>query len=81
MGKDGRPCVLTVVHRKTRKVRILKLPAKQAAQVTKALIKEVGAGRMEMKSLTLDNGAELHGFGELEKKLGIQVYLVQPYHS
>lgn len=81
MGKDGRHCVLTLVDRKTRKVRILKLPTRQAAQVNKALIREVGAGRVEMKSLTLDNGTEFHGFRELEAKLGIGVYFAQPYHS
>ena len=81
MGKDGRHCVLTLVDRKTRRTRILKLPARQAAQVNKVLIREVRAGRVKMKSLTLDNGTEFHGFKELEQKLGIKVYFAQPYHS
>jgi len=81
MGKDGRHCLLTLVDRMTRRVRILKLPARQAAEVNKALIREMRAGRMKMKSLTLDNGTEFHGFKELEAKLGIKVYFAQPYHS
>lgn len=81
MGKDGRHCLLTLVDRMTRKVRILKLPARQAAEVNKALIREVRAGRLEMKTLTLDNGTEFHGFKELEDKLAIKVYFAQPYHS
>lgn len=81
MGKDGRHCLLTLVDRKMRRVRIVKLPARQAAQVNKALIREVGVGRLKMKSLTLDNGTEFHGFKELEQKLGIKVYFAQPYHS
>ena len=81
MGSDGRHCLLTLVDRKTRKVRIIKLPARQASEVNKALIKEFKAGRLKMKSLTLDNGTEFHGFKELEEKLGIQVYFAQPYHS
>ncbi len=81
MGRDGRHCLLTLVDRMTRKTRILKLPARQAAEVNKALIREVRSGRLKMKSLTLDNGTEFHGFKELEAKLGIQVYFAQPYHS
>ena len=81
MGKDGRHCLLTLVDRMTRKTRILKLPARQAAEVNKALIREVRSGRLKLKSLTLDNGTEFHGFKELEAKLGIEVYFAQPYHS
>lgn len=81
MGKDGRHCLLTLVDRKTRQARILKLPARQSAEVNKALIREVRAGRLTIKSLTLDNGTEFHGFKELEEKLGIEVYFAQPYHS
>ena len=81
MGRDGRHCLLTLVDRKTRKLRIVKLPARQAGEVNKALIREVKSGRLKMKSLTLDNGTEFHGFKELETELGIEVYFAQPYHS
>lgn len=81
MGRDGRHCLLTLVDRMTRRTRIVKLPARQAAEVNKALIREVRAGRLKMKSLTLDNGTEFHGFKELEAQLGIKVYFAQPYHS
>ena len=81
MGKDGRHCLLTLVERKTRRTRIIKLEARQVTEVNKALIREVKAGRLKMKSLTLDNGTEFHGFKELEAKLGIKVYFAQPYHS
>jgi IS30 family transposase len=81
MGRDGRNCVLTLVDRMTRRTRILKLPARQAAEVNKALIREVRSGRLQMKSLTLDNGTEFHGFKELQDKLGIKIYFAQPYHS
>ncbi|MDP2004149.1 MAG: IS30 family transposase, partial [Rubrivivax sp.] len=81
MGSDGRHCLLTLVDRKTRKLRMVKLPARQSSEVNKALIREVKAGRVKLKSLTLDNGTEFHGFRELEEKLGIRVYFAQPYHS
>ena len=61
MGKDGRHCVLTLVDRKTRKVRILKLRARQAALVNKALIREVGAGRVETATPSVIPKAPSHG--------------------
>lgn len=81
MGKDGRHCLLTLVERMTRWVRIIKLPARQAAEVNKALAREIRRGVLKMKSLTLDNGTEFHGFQQLQDGLGIDVYFAQPYHS
>ena len=51
MGRDGRHCLLTLVDRKTRKLRIIKLRARQASEVNKALIREVREGRVKLKSL------------------------------
>jgi transposase, IS30 family len=81
MGKDGRHCLLTLVERKTRWVRIIKLPARQAVEVNKALAREIRRGVLKMKSLTLDNGTEFHGFQQLQDELGMKVYFAQPYHS
>ena len=81
MGKDGRHCLLTLVERMTRWVRIIKLPARQAVEVNKALAREIRRGVLKMKSLTLDNGTEFHGFRQMQDELGIEVYFAQPYHS
>jgi IS30 family transposase len=81
MGKDGRHCLLTLVERMTRWTRIIKLPARQAIEVNKALDREMRRGVLKIKSLTLDNGTEFHGFKQMEEQLGIKVYFAQPYHS
>jgi IS30 family transposase len=81
MGKDGRHCLLTLVERMTRWVRIIKLPARQAVEVNKALAREIRRGVLKMKSLTLDNGTEFHGFQQLKDEFGVDVYFAQPYHS
>jgi transposase, IS30 family len=81
MGKDGRHCLLTLVERMTRWTRIVKLPARQAQEVNKALAREICSGRLKMKSLTLDNGTEFHGFKQMKAELGIEVYFAEPYHS
>jgi IS30 family transposase len=82
MGRDGRHCILTLVERKTLKVRIRKLAARQAAEVNKVLHQELGSkGELVIKSLTLDNGTEFHGYAELERRHGTKFYFARPYHS
>lgn len=82
MGRDGRHCVLTLVERKTRRVRIIKLRARQVSEVNRALSRELGAGgRLVIKSLTFDNGTEFHGYAELHKRYGTSFYFAAPYHS
>ena len=82
MGRDGRHCILTLVERKTLKVRIRKLPARQVAEVNKVLHEELGRqGDLLIKSVTLDNGTEFHGYAELERAHGTKFYFARPYHS
>ena len=82
MGRDGRHCVLTLVDRKTRLVRIVKLAARKVVEVNRALAREFGRrGKLGIKSLTLDNGTEFHGFAELQQRFGKDIYFAAPYHS
>jgi IS30 family transposase len=82
MGRDGRHCILTLVERKTLKVRIRKLPARQAVEVNKVLHQELGPkGDLVIKSLTLDNGTEFHGYAQLERSHDTKFYFARPYHS
>lgn len=82
MGSDGRHCLLTLVERKTRFVRIVKLHARQAAVVNAALANELGStGHLIVRSLALDNGTEFHGFAEITENFGTEIYFAQPYHS
>jgi len=82
MGRDGRHCILTLVERKTLKVRIRKLPARQAAEVNKVLHHELGPkADLVIKSVTLDNGTEFHGYAQLEQRHGTKFYFARPYHS
>lgn len=82
MGRDGRHCVLTLVERKTRLVRIIKLSARQVVEVNKAMTRELGAaGRLIIHSVTLDNGTEFHGWEDLKKCFGTDFYFAAPYHS
>ena len=82
MGRDGRHCLLTLVERKTRYVRIVKLPARRAVEVNQALSKELDfMGSLEIHSITLDNGTEFHGYAELHERFGTEFFFAKPYHS
>lgn len=82
MGRDGRHCILTLVERMTLKVRIRKLPARQVAEVNKVMHQELEPkADLVIKSVTLDNGTEFHGYAELEKRHGAKFYFARPYHS
>jgi transposase InsO family protein len=48
----------------------------------RALAKEFGhRGKLLIKSLTLDNGTEFHGYAALQKRYGKDFYFAAPYHS
>lgn len=82
MGRDGHHCLLTLVERKTRYVRIIKLPARRAVEVNQALSKELDfLGTLDIRSITLDNGTEFHGYAELQERFGTAFFFAQPYHS
>lgn len=82
MGKDGRHCVLTLVERKTLLLRIRKLPARKAEEVNRVMRQELGKkGKRRIRSLTLDNGTEFHGYEELQSEYDTKIYFATPYHS
>lgn len=81
MGRDGRHCVLTLVERKTRRVRIIKLKARKVSQVNAALVRELKKRKLVIKSLTLDNGTEFHGYKDIQQRFALLFYFAEPYHS
>jgi IS30 family transposase len=81
MGSDGRHCILTLVERMTRIVRIIKLPTRRVVDVNRAMSKLFNSGKFVFKSIALDNGTEFHGYAKLQKRFGIKFYFARPYHS
>ena len=57
MGSDLRPCVLTLVERKTGFAIIKKLPARNKAAVTRAATRAIRRHCRNFKTLTLDSGS------------------------
>lgn len=77
----GKPCVVTVVERKSGLTRVGKLPT-AGAQETLDRTSEIMSGeRHPVHTITADNGSEFHTYKQLEARLGTQVYFATPHHS
>ena len=93
VGGQGtsKPVLMTLVERKTRMLRVKKLPDKTQASVLKALKSiegsmGVGPFRDIFKSITADNGSEFLDVEEMErsgfsKKRRVKLYYAHPYSS
>jgi IS30 family transposase len=71
MGPDGRYCILTLVERATR----------TKEQASTALARAIIGLGGRVRTITLDNGTEFHGYKEVENQLGVKFYFATPYRS
>jgi IS30 family transposase len=71
--------VLTMVDRKSRLVRIRKLDGKTAAEVTRKLIPLARFHRI--RTITVDNGCEFHGFKDVEAATRVRYYFANAHRS
>jgi transposase, IS30 family len=81
MGADARHCVLTLVERKTGYVVIKKLSARSVEQANTALARSIIGLKGKIRTITLDNGTEFHGYKSVEDQLHVKFYFATPYHS
>lgn len=72
----------TLVERKARYTRIVKLQNRKSATVRKQFVKVLNQFDSKYKkTMTYDNGLEMAQHKELTKQTGIQVYFAHPYSS
>ncbi len=83
MGQHAkRPCILTLVERKTRQLLIGKLKARTVAETNRVLLELMAKeGFHRFLSITADNGTEFHGFEQIERATSTLFYFAHPYHS
>ena len=81
IGSDKRHCVLTLVDRKTGYTAVQKMTARTKEQVNAAMARAIAKLCFPVKTITLDNGTEFHGFKDIECAHGVQIYFATPYHS
>jgi len=81
IGSDKRHCVLTLVDRKTGYTAIEKMTARTKEQANAAMARAIAKLCFPVKTITLDNGTEFHGFKDIEHANEVQIYFATPYHS
>lgn len=81
IGANDRHCVLTLVCRKTGHTMIGKLNARTTRETNRRAAALINSARHPVRTLTLDNGTEFHGYKQLEKLTDTTVYFATPHHS
>ena len=73
-------CVVTLLERATGYLSVGKSPDKTVKSVNKVLIRLLNESLLPVRTLTLDNGTEFHGYREVEAATGVQIYFARPHH-
>jgi IS30 family transposase len=71
---------VTLVERATGLVLVGKSRDKTVKSVNKVLIRLLDESPLPVRTLTLDNGTEFHGYREVEAATGVQIYFARPHH-
>lgn len=81
IGTFDKHCILTLVCRKSGHVMIAKLYGRTSAEVNRRAAQLLGTAKRPVRTITVDNGTEFHGYKELERKTGAMIYFANPHHS
>ena len=81
MGGADQHCALTLVDRKTGYLFIGKLNQRTVEAATQRATSIIQSARHRVRTLTLDNGTEFHGYKEIEATTKAKVYFATPHHS
>jgi IS30 family transposase len=82
MGRYGtRPCIVTLVERKTGYLVIGKLEARTKDEANRRILQLINRCSERFETITADNGTEFHGYEDIERITDVKFYFAQPYHS
>lgn len=73
-------CVVTVVERTTGMLLVGKSPDRTVKSVNRVLISLLRQSPLPVRTLTLDNGTEFHGYRDVQAATGVQIYFARPHH-
>ena len=73
-------CLVTIVERATGLLLMDKSPDRTVKSVNKVLIRLLKNAPLPVRTLTLDNGTEFHGYRDVEAATGAQIYFARPHH-
>jgi len=83
-GQRARPqhnSVLTLVERATGYTVTGTLRRHCAADAKARVIELIGRQRGRVRTITADNGTELHSYRDIEEATGVEYYFATPHHS
>ena len=81
IGARHQGAIVSLVERKTGYARLIRVHSKEAAGVSRAICKALGAFKDKVLTLTFDNGKEFAGHEEIAKALQADCYFADPYSS
>jgi len=81
MVGPGRPCILSLVERKTGYVVIGQLGARTTAEVNRRAARLIRAQPHAVRTITADNGTEFHAYAALERTTATRFYFATPHHA
>ena len=77
----GRPCVLSLVERKTGYVVLGKLRTRTTEEVNQRATALIRAQPRRVRTITADNGTEFHGYAAIEQATPTRFYFATPHHA
>ena len=81
VGSGDKHCVVTLVERRTGRVEIGKMRARNTTELNKKVITLIERQERRFRTITADNGTEFHSYVEVEKATGVEFFFATPYHS
>ncbi len=79
--RNEQASILSIVDRCTRVMWLIKAEAKNEYYIDKLIRKYIEEQKIEVKSITVENGLEFQALGITAKRLGIKLYKCDPYCS
>lgn len=80
-GSPAGPCVLSLVERKTGYVVLGQLERRSTAAVNRRAQQLMATQPHSVRTITVDNGTEFHGYAAIEQATAAQFYFATPHHA
>jgi len=81
IGANSRGAIVSLVERKSRKTRLVKVERKTAKAVKSAIVSSMRPHRNKTRTITFDNGKEFSMHQKIGKSLRADTFFAKPYHS
>lgn len=81
IGANSKGAIVSLVERKSRKTRLIKVSRKTAKSVKEAIVKSMRPHKKHTCTITFDNGKEFTLHQKIGRSLQADTFFAKPYHS